>query len=325
MNAKKLNKGSHDMNINEAINGFLFHCQFEKNLSSKTLKAYMTDLKQFESYLKGRIEEQKIKSMPKETLKTYLQTISHFKPKTVKRKVASLKAMLNYLEYEDDNYINPFRKIKVRLKEPLILPSVMSLAEVKKILFVMYNELENNSNKDKYTYKAQVRNIAIVEILFSMGMRVSEVCNLKLEDINMKNGVIKVFGKGSKERIIQICQLEVLKIIRMYYRLHKDLIKPGFSFFINRLGLQLSTQSVRLMMKFYVKKAGLTKHITPHTFRHTFATLLLEEDVDIKYIQNMLGHSSIAITQIYTHVNISKQNKILTTKHPRRKFSAYNE
>ncbi len=215
---------------------FFFTVSLKKNLSSKTLKAYMADLKQFESYLKGRIEEQKIKSMPKETLKTYLQTISHFKPKTVKRKVASLKAMLNYLEYEDDNYINPFRKIKVRLKEPLILPSVMSLGEVKKILFVMYNELENNSNKDKYTYKAQVRSIAIVEILFSTGMRVSEVCNLKLEDINMKNGVIKVFGKGSKERIIQICQLEVLKIIRMYYRFHKDLIKTRIFFFYKSFG-----------------------------------------------------------------------------------------
>ncbi|MBF0650418.1 tyrosine-type recombinase/integrase [Dysgonomonas sp. GY75] len=319
MNSKNPGKNTQEINIKEVIKGFLFHCQFEKNLSTKTLRAYTTDLEQFAIYIKGTEDEKRFKSMTKDTLKSYLQKISNLKPKTIKRKVASLKAMLNYLEYEDDEYINPFRKIKVRLKEPSLIPSVMTLHEVKKILSIMYKELENSNNVNQCTYKALVRNIAIVEILFSTGMRVSEVCSLQLQDINLKTGVIKVFGKGSKERMIQICQSETISIIKNYYQLHKTQIKNG-NFFINRLGLLLSTQSVRLMVKSYVSKAGLTKHITPHTFRHTFATLLLEEDVDIKYIQNMLGHSSIAITQIYTHVNISKQKKILSTKHPRRKL-----
>lgn len=320
MDRKSHQENKEEISINQVIKGFLFHCQFEKNLSSKTLRAYATDLERFAFYIKGSEDEERFKSMPKDTLKSYLQELSSLKPKTIKRKVASLKAMMNYLEYEDDDYINPFRKIKVCLKEPSLIPSVMTLYEVKQILSVMYRELEKNTNIHRYTYKAQVRNLAIIEILFSRGMRVSEVCGLKLENINLKNGVVKVFGKGSKERIIQICQLETLSIIKNYYQLHKNQIKQESPFFINRLGLQLSTQSVRLMVKSYVNKAGLTKHITPHTFRHTFATLLLEEDVDIKYIQNMLGHSSIAITQIYTHVNVSKQKKILTTKHPRRKL-----
>ncbi len=320
MNHRKLSEKDQVLSIDESIKGFLFHCQFEKNLNSKTLRAYATDLNQFAVYIKGTKDEHDLKRMNKETLKSYLQEISHHKPKTIKRKVASLKAMLNYLEYEDDDYINPFRKIKVRLKEPILLPSVMTLNEVKRILNMMYKELENNPKTGNYTYRAQTRDIAIVETLFSTGMRVSEVCNLKFQDINLKNGVIKVFGKGSKERIIQICQSETLSIIRTYYQLYKNLIKQDGSFFLNRLGLPLSTQSVRLMVKASVNKAGLLKHITPHTFRHTFATLLLEEDVDIKYIQNMLGHSSIAITQIYTHVNVNKQKKILTTKHPRRKL-----
>jgi integrase/recombinase XerD len=320
MNVRNLANKQQKMNVGEAIKGFLFHCQFEKNLSSKTLRAYTTDLKQFALYIKGTEDECYFKKMTKETLKNYLQEISCFKPKTIKRKVASLKAMLNYLEYEDDNYINPFRKIRIRLKEPTLLPSVMTLNEVKRILSIMYHELENNQNINRYSYKAQARNLAIIEIMFSTGMRVSEVCNLKLEDVNLKNGVIKVFGKGSKERIMQICQKEALSIIRFYFQLYKNEIKQGSCFFINRLGLPLSTQSVRLMVKSYVGKAGLTKHVTPHTFRHTFATLLLEEDVDIKYIQSMLGHSSIAITQIYTHVNINKQRRILTTKHPRKKL-----
>lgn len=320
MDTRSLSENTNEMSINDVIRDFLFHCQFEKNLNPKTLRAYTTDLKQFAMYIKGTEDEQRFKSMSKEILKNYFQEISHHKPKTIKRKVASLKAMLYFLEYEDDNYINPFRKIKVRLKEPYLLPSVMTLNEVKKILSTMYNELERNDNTEQYTYKAQVRNIAIVEILFSTGMRVSEVCNLKFQDINLKNGCVKVFGKGSKERIIQICQSETMSIIKRYYQLHKSRMKQESYFFINRLGLPLSTQSVRLMVKSYVGKAGLTKHITPHTFRHTFATLLLEEDVDIRYIQNMLGHSSIAVTQIYTHVNTNKQKKILITKHPRRKL-----
>ena len=320
MNTESVNKNERGSSVNEIMKSFLFHCQFEKNLSSKTLKAYSTDIGQFVVFVKGTEDELNFKCMPKETLKSYLQEISHFKPKTVKRKIASLKAMLNFLEYEDDDYINPFRKIKVRLKEPSLLPSVMTLNEVKKILNIMYLELNRSQNKKCHTFKAQVRNLSIVEILFSTGMRVSEVCSLNFEDINLKNGIIKVLGKGSKERIIQICQQETLSIIRTYYQHYKQEIKSGLPFFINRLGQRISTQSVRLMIKSYVAKAGLSKRITPHTFRHTFATLLLEEDVDIKYIQNMLGHSSIATTQIYTHVNVSKQKKILTTKHPRRKL-----
>ena len=320
MNTDNLNRKNNGISLNEAIEDFIFHCKFEKNLNIKTLKAYQTDLNQFVQYIEPDIKNTKIENITKYVLKTYLQIISHFKTKTIKRKVASLKAMFNFLEYEDDTYINPFRKLKIQLREAYILPSVMNLGEVKKILHVMYNDLGSNSNQEKYTYKAQTRNIAIVEILFSTGMRVSEICNLKSENINLKTGTIKIFGKGSKERIIQICQTETLSIVRAYFQLHKNRIKSNAPFFINRLGFPLSTQSVRLMIKSYVKKAGLTKHITPHTFRHTFATLLLEEDVDIKYIQNMLGHSSIATTQIYTHVNMRKQKKILTTKHPRRKL-----
>jgi len=320
MSTKNLGAERAVMSISDAINGFLFHCQFEKNLNDKTLRAYKIDLNQFALHAKKTTKEDDIKLLGKETLKSYLQEISDFKPKTVKRKIASLKAMLNHLEYEDENFINPFRRLKVRLKEPQILPSVMTLDEVKKILHFLYQERDGNTKTTDYTYRTQTRNIAIVEVLFSTGMRVSEVCNMKLEDINLKNGSIKILGKGSKERIIQICNAETLSIIKSYYNMHKSKIVQGQTFFINRLGASLSTQSVRLMIKSYVKKVGLSKNITPHTFRHTFATLLLEEDVDIKYIQSMLGHSSIAITQIYTHVNMGKQKKILSTKHPRKKL-----
>ena len=313
------------VSIADVIGRFLFHCQYERNLNPKTLRAYTTDLKQFSDYVSGVSAETDIHQLTKEVLKGYLQKISHFKAKTIKRKIASLKAMFNHLEFEEDDYINPFRKIKVRFKEPYKLPTVLSIEEVKRVLQEFYQKKKQNPNKEQYTFKAQTRNIAIVELLFATGIRVSELCGLKPGDIDIHNGLIKVFGKGSKERIIQICEPETLTSLKLYHELYEEQIKCSPAFFINRLGTPLQTQSVRTMVKQHVKDANITKNVTPHTFRHTFATLLLEEDVDIKYIQNLLGHSSISITQIYTHVNTEKQRQILSTKHPRRRISFIEE
>ena len=313
------NQKTHELEpltLEDAITKFLFHCQYEKGLSPKTLIAYRIDLDQFVAYIKEIEKSMDIYVIDRDILKGYIVRISHLKPKTIKRKIASLKAIFNFMEYEEDYYVNPFRKMRIKIKEPQILPTVMTLNEIKKILQFLYTEHNDNINKDKYMFKAQVRNIAIVELLFATGIRVSELCGLKCENIDIQHGIMKIWGKGSKERIIQICQSEVLFALKNYFKL----FKPQSFFFINRLNNPMSTQSVRLFIRHYVRLIGLTKKITPHTFRHTFATLLLEEDVDIKYIQNLLGHSSIVTTQIYTHVNLSKQKKILSSKHPRKKM-----
>jgi integrase/recombinase XerD len=305
------------LHVENMIKDFLFHCQYEKNLSKKTMDAYTIDLNQFQLYVKNS----EIDIIEKNCIKSYLQIISKFKPKTAKRKIASLKAMFNYLEYENDNFINPFRKIKIRLKETYTLPTVMTINEVQKILQYLYRSKQIHKCKDCYSYKALVRHIAILELLFATGIRVSELCNLKIENIDLRYGVIKILGKGNKERIIQFCNPETKNSVKEYFLLFKDQLKSKNYFFVNRLGNTLSTQSVRLMLRQVIDKVGLTKKITPHTFRHTFATLLLEEDVDIRYIQGMLGHSTITTTQIYTHINSDKQKRILMAKHPRRKLS----
>ena len=303
--------------LSEAIQDFLFHCQYEKSLNDKTLKAYKVDLRQFDEYLVNTLDKRKMEDISKEMVRSYLQCISNFKPKTIKRKIASLKALLNYYEFENDDYINPFRKMSIHLKEPYVLPIVMNADEVEAILSQLYKERSLNADIDKYSYKAQTRNIAIIELLFATGIRVSELCLLKCDDVDYIHGYIKIWGKGSKERLVQICSKDVLSILKCY----SQLFQPKDYFFVNRLGNVISSQSVRLLVKRYVNSLNLSKHITPHTFRHTFATLLLEEDVDIKYIQNLLGHSSIVTTQIYTHVNTNKLKEILSTKHPREKIN----
>ncbi|MDF2449471.1 MAG: tyrosine-type recombinase/integrase [Bacteroidota bacterium] len=301
----------------EAYDAFIFHCKYEKKLSSKTIKAYETDCIQFKSFVKSKFKHETfITDINKDILKLFFYHLKELKPKTLKRKIATLKAMFNFLEYEDEILINPFRKMKVNIKECIVLPSVMSLLEVEKVLLIASNEITLCKPKT-YTYFEKLRHLTVLELLFATGTRVSEICNLKIEDVDLVTGTIRIMGKGSRQRIVQVCHPDVLEILKLYRsRLSKKLIKKGY-FFVNRLGTRLSEQSIRIMIKNYSSKAKINKKITPHTFRHSFATLMLEQNVDIKYIQVILGHSSISTTQIYTHINNRKQREILALNHPR--------
>lgn len=308
--------------LDSAIKDFIGHCIYEKNLSTKTINSYSIDLRQFNGFLIDNSFILDVKSISKEMLRSYLKSISYLKPKTRKRKIATLKALLNYLEYEDKIIVNPFRKMKIKIKEPIILPSVLNIIEVKKIFNFVYSELNNNIKDNKY--KNLLLNVALVEILFATGARVSEIVNLSKNDIDLSTGIIKIKGKGNKERIILISNKETLQIISKYEKVYREkIIKSGGWFFVNRLNKKISDQSIRGIVKHLSRKAAIGKTVTPHTFRHSFATLLLENDVDIKYIQNLMGHSSITTTQIYTHVNIAKISKILRIKHPRKDLGSF--
>jgi integrase/recombinase XerD len=303
--------------IQEAIKAFLAHCQYEKNLDPKTLKAYGIDLKQLKAFLIEKGYSTGILEVNKAALRDYIQSLAGVKPKTVKRKIASTKALFNFLEFEDEIPVSPFRKMKIQIREPKSLPNVMNIQEVGKIIQSTYRG-NISEEKEKYAYAEKLRNIAVIELLFATGTRVSELSHLKAESVDLQTGQIKVRGKGNKERIIQVCNRDTLSALRNYHRCFKEKMPLcGGYFFVNRFNRRLSEQSVRFLVKKQAKRAGLEKRITPHAFRHSFATLLLEEDVDIKYIQHLLGHSSIVTTQIYTHVNREKQKQILR-KHPRR-------
>ena len=168
--------------------------------------------------------------------------------------------------------------------------------------------------------KNALRDAAISEILFSTGMRISELCSIKPHDINLSTGTILIYGKGNKERRINIGNEQVISILKEYRSEFSPEINMCGHFFANQYGRMLNDQAVRRMINKYCSLASIDLHITPHMFRHTFATSLLDADVDIRYIQEMLGHSSINITQIYTHVTTAKQREILINKHPRKDF-----
>lgn len=299
---------------------FLAHCKFEKNLNAKTLKAYKIDLKQFHDFLQYQLDKNpSISEITKEEIKAYIaHLVKKYEIKSVKRKLASAKAFFSHLEFEDKIAINPFRKVRIQLKEPFRLPIVLEMAEIRRLFKVVYKEKRSIKSKTSFRYQTLIRDIAVLELLFATGIRVGELCGLRSNRINLHEGFIKVDGKGNKERVIQLCNKELLKALKEYRQLSSP--KLTVYFFHNRLNKPLSTQSVRFMIRKYVAKANITKTVTPHCFRHTFATMLLEEGVDIKYIQRILGHSSILTTQIYTHVSNQKQREILASKHPRNRL-----
>lgn len=289
---------------------FIEYCEFRKNLNGKTIKAYSTDLRQMSKY---------IKSLDKTSICSYISYLHKtYKPKTCRRKIATLKAFVHYLLIEDIIDINPFDKIETAFREPILLPKTIPLNIIKNMLAIAYDNYRNSSTE--YSQKSSLREIAVMEMLFATGARVSEICSLTPNAVDLPNHTIKIFGKGSKERIIQIENADVLKILAKYYDVfEKDIQNCGW-FFVNKLHRRLSEQSVRELVNKYAALAESSIHITPHMFRHSFASLLLEEDVDIRYIQKLLGHSSITTTQVYTHVSLAKQKEILSVKHPRNKI-----
>lgn len=293
------------------IDEFLNYCRYHKKLSDKTIRAYKIDLSQYGVFSN---------ELSKQALWDYIEYLNKkYKPKTAKRKLATLKAFIHFLLLQDLIDFNPFDKLETTIKEPLLLPKTIPLGVIAKLISFSYQQIV--FAKSDYQIRSAVRNTAILELLFATGARVAEICTLRSDNVDLLGNSVKFYGKGSKERIIPIENFAVLSILRKYHSLFEKEIPDSGYFFVNKLGGRMTEQSVRNMINFYCKQCGVDMHITPHMFRHSFATLLLEEDVDIRYIQRMLGHSSITTTQIYTHVTSAKQKEILKTKHPRNKLN----
>ena len=302
-------------NLQTHIKNYLEYCQCQKRLDKKTLKAYRIDLEQF----RIKIKTDSIMDITAGTLEDFIAALhQEYKPKTVKRKIASVKALFHYLEYKDAITWNPFNKIHVKFRDPVILPKTIPLHTVEHFLSAIY--AHRSEAKTDCRKKNSLRDIAVIELLFATGMRISELCSLKMNDVNLYDRSILIYGKGSKERKIQIGNDAVIHVLEEYKAAFLSEMQSCNHFFANQSGRPLSDQSIRRMINKYTSLAAIELHITPHMFRHTFATSLLEADVDIRYIQEMLGHSSINITEIYTHVAMSKQMDILATKHPRKEF-----
>lgn len=304
------------MTLAEAIAQFLSHCQYEKNLSPKTLKAYATDLRQLEEFLSSNDTLEEVSSIGKTELRGYIRHMhASLAPKSMKRKLASMKSLFHFLEREDAIVVSPFRKMDVRIREARRLPRTVPLDEITQLFRCVY-AAGAASVKGSARHIGLARDIAVLEILFATGARVSEICNLKLSDVDIVRECIRIQGKGGRERVVQLCHPQAITALAEYRGDAGDFGFPWF--FSNRLGGRLSEQSVRSILRRHGSAARLSSHITPHMLRHSVATLLHEDGVDIRYIQHLLGHRSIATTQIYTAISEGSQRSMLLNHHPRR-------
>ena len=308
------------MILKQEIEKYLCYCHLQKGLDEKTVKAYRNDLGQFMKFIQQHEEQ-----LSKSVLNLYVIELQQkYKKKTVKRKLASIKALFNYLVDEEMLDANPLHKVKTKFKEELVLPKIIPKENIEHLLKYLYQQ-GMNKNLPNGRRKLILRDIAVVEMLFATGMRISELCSLQDNAFDVKNGVLYIVGKGAKERYLQISNYEVLEQLCTYRKMFQADIEQHGYFFVNRYGRPLSAQAARQMLHKHTEVVMSGLNVTPHMFRHSFATFLLEEDVDIRYIQKMLGHSSITTTQIYTYVAVEKEREILRTKHPRNKMCVEKE
>ena len=284
------------------ISTYLDYCKTHKRLSSHTIRAYKNDLMQFYNSNYDNVE-------------SYIEhlTQSNIKTNTLRRKIACMKVFYNYLKYQNIIEENPFNQLRFQFRTEKILPKTIPYDILKNIF--SYLEQRVVISKTDYQKQKAERNLLIISLLLSTGIRISELCHIHLKDINLSNKTLHIIGKGKKERILFLGDQTTFNLLETYINKTRN-ESNDFLFSGNHSPKPLSEQSVRLILKRIVEQNNLSRTITPHMFRHSFATMLLDSDVDIRYIQQILGHSSISVTQIYTHVSHSKQKEILSSFNP---------
>ncbi len=279
----------------------------EKNFSQHTVKAYMSDNTTFLIWL-NNLDPLKVTNDKFSEFLRFIQKINYAKT-TVARKVASIRTFYRFLFLCEYMHYNPIDNI-VLPKRPKSLPN-----------FLTQEEIENILRNIKVISPSGYRNRLILELLWVSGMRISELSGLNYEDLNLENKEIIVHGKGNKERIVLIPD-KTREYLENYTNNVRDLIcaadkRPSSPVFINTAGFRLQNQSIRKALKKAVSEIRLPKKVTPHVFRHSFATKLLENGADLRIVQELLGHASISNTQIYTHVSMQRLQSVYSQTHPR--------
>ena len=300
------------MKWDKLLNDFKNYLKIERNLSINTIESYLFDVKKLVNFLKSS----KIKIKPEELTETLAKEFIYDISKKVKsptqaRIISGLRRFYDYLILEDIIVTNPIQNIETP-KIGINLPVTLTIQEIDNII-----------SSIKLTSKTGVRNIAIVELLYSCGLRVSELINLKISDLFFKESLIKVTGKGNKERFVPIstqAQLYInnyIKDIRCFKKIKKNFED---TLFLNERGSSLSRVMIFIILKELSISSNIKKKIGPHTFRHSFATHLIENGADLITIQNMLGHENITTTERYLHVNKKHLIDSMMKFHPRTKM-----
>lgn len=298
------------MTWSEAIENYVNYLRFEKNASENTIEAYVSDLQKLQDFAEQNLINITPITISYEHLQEFLYQVSkiNYSERTQARWISSIKGFFSFLLEDELREDNPSALLETP-KLGLYLPDTLSLEEIEKLI----------SATDENTDLAK-RNRCMIEVLYGCGLRVSELTELQISNINFKENYLKIQGKGDKVRFVPLADYTA-DFIKNYINniRSKQKINPKHSdiLFLNSRGAQISRQMVFLIIKDIVRKAGIQKNISPHTFRHSFATHLLQNGADLRFIQEMLGHSSITTTEIYTHLNTEELHETILKYHPR--------
>ena len=293
--------------MEDAVRAFVRHLEVEKNASAHTVRNYRSDLAQFIAYLVGHHRPQDWSRVDHHQIRAYLAELyyRHEKKSSIARKLASLRSLFRYLAREGRVENNPAKMVATP-KLGRTLPTVLTVDDAKILV-----EAPRGSDPKI------LRDRAILETFYSTGIRLSELVGLNREDLNLSAGLLKVRGKGKKERIVPIGSKAIEAIGN--YLFHLSDLRINGPLFLNRLGQRLTPRGVAGIVNRYVTQAGLQARVSPHTLRHSFATHLLDGGVDLRAIQEMLGHASLSTTQRYTHLSADQLVKVYDNAHPRAK------
>ena len=288
--------------MEEEIKEYLDYLLIEKKLSLNTIATYKEDLKYYVNFMNNK----KLRSISKKDINNFIEHLKkkNLSQKTINHIIGVIKSIHNYyaLYYDIPNVTENI----VRLKIPKTLPKVLSIEEVESLLNIDLNT--------SYDY----RNKAMLELMYSSGLRLSELLNLTLTDIDFNNNLVKVFGKGSKERIIPIGDYATIALYKYISEYRNSLIKfPTDILFLNNHGKKMSRSGFFKIIKKIAEDKGIKKELSPHTLRHSFATHLLECGADLRSIQELLGHENMSTTSIYTHVRSDIMRDAYNKFHPR--------
>ncbi len=298
------------MNWSEKIDDFSNFLKFEKNFSDNTLDAYIRDIRKLESFAFSELENISPQSISYEHLQEYIYQLSKNKisERSQARGISSIKAFFKFLLEEDYREDNPATLLEGP-KLGLYLPDTLSEEDINRII----DCIDTSTDIGK-------RNRCILEVLYGCGLRVSELVDLKISNINFKENYIMVEGKGEKNRLVPLANTtaefitDYIQTVRNKTKINK---KHEDTLFLNSRGTNMSRVIVFIIIKELTQKAGISKSISPHTFRHSFATHLLQNGADLRFIQEMLGHSSITTTQVYTHLKTEELRDVILNFHPR--------
>ena len=298
------------MTWSEVVENYANYLRFEKNASENTIEAYVSDLQKLQDFAEQNLMNITPITISYEHLQEFLYQISkiNYSERTQARWISSIKGFFSFLLEDELREDNPSTLLETP-KLGLYLPDTLSLEEIEKLI----SATEENTDLAK-------RNRCMIEVLYGCGLRVSELTELQISNINFKENYLKIQGKGDKVRFVPLADYTA-DFIKNYINniRSKQKINPKHSdiLFLNSRGAQISRQMVFLIIKEIVRKADIQKNISPHTFRHSFATHLLQNGADLRFIQEMLGHSSITTTEIYTHLNTEELHETILKYHPR--------